>query len=131
MQTAFQKRKPRSQKKNDPVAPVNAEKPVAEEEPVTEVASIEETDVTPVTFEAPNNDTALEDEFLGGNVDVSAPEQPTSTATHSTEPAKVYSAAEREALAKKMLPSDVVEYLKEEFRAEFTNVRRLNDRKLY
>ena len=36
-----------------------------------------------------------------------------------------------EVLAKEMLPEDVVHYLKEEFRAEFRQLRSMKDRKLY
>lgn len=44
---------------------------------------------------------------------------------------KIYTAGDREALAKELLPPDVIHYLKEEFRAEFTGVRDMKDRKLY
>lgn len=49
----------------------------------------------------------------------------------SEQPTKIYSAAERQALAKEILPPDVIEYLQEEFRAEFNSVRKLSERKLY
>ncbi|MEM7673067.1 MAG: hypothetical protein AAF212_06980 [Verrucomicrobiota bacterium] len=114
------------------IAPQIVEEPSAEESSAAEAAA----DQPPIPETPPAQpsispgDQALEDEFLSGSPEAPLPEPP-SPATHSQEPAKVYTPEERQALAEKMLPPDVIAYLKEEFRAEFTSVRKIGDKKLY
>ena len=114
MQAAFQK-KTRLQKKNEPSVEAAPSSPVEEPEapapePIAEAPTPE-----------PQAEVAPEP---------SAPKPPLVEPTEE-KPSKIYNAEERQALAEEMLPPDVLEYLKEEFRAQFSSVRKLTDRKVY
>ena len=118
MQAAFQK-KPRLQKKNELDAEASASVEPITAEPAPVVAD-------PIASQEIVHEESVE---LPSEPEPTPPPQPPEPAKQVSE--KIYNSEERQALAEEMLPPDVLEYLKEEFRAQFSSVRNLSDRKLY
>ena len=122
MQAAFQK-KPRLQKKNELDAEASASVELITAEPALEEAPVV---AEPIASREIVHEESVE---LPSEPEPTPPPQPPEPAKQVSK--KIYNSEERQALAEEMLPPDVLEYLKEEFRAQFSAVRNLSDRKLY